>query len=172
LKKCTGFFHICQFDKPTCSYFFFIYLFCRNITNNLHAVHTIGRHVFSAKVRLKNKTCVLKCWFSSKLILNSKLQEREHRRNLTTEQRMQLKEQKRQKRAKAVDARSAADLTRTIITYLTKKFETSSPDVTHQFTIAELKEEFKEDRSSIASVIRIFEGLEIVERVINFVRSF
>ncbi len=100
------------------------------------------------------------------------MQEREHRRNLTAEQRMQLKEQKRQKRAKAVDARSAADLTRTIITYLTKKFETSSPDVTHQFTIAELKEEFKEDRSSIASVIRIFEGLEIVERVINFVLSF
>ena len=82
------------------------------------------------------------------------------------EERALRREQKRQKRAKAVDAGSVSKLTEKIIDHLTVKFYNVDAEDVKEFGIVELKEKFGEDRSNILSVIRIFEGLEIVKKLI------
>ena len=57
-------------------------------------------------------------------------------------------------------------LTEKIIDHLTVKFYNVDAEDVKEFGIVELKEKFGEDRSNILSVIRIFEGLEIVKKVI------
>lgn len=87
-----------------------------------------------------------------------------------SEERARRREHKRQKRAKAVDAGSVSHLTQKIVDHLKVKFYNADADEAKEFSVAELKDKFGEDRSNIMSVIRIFEGLEIVKKVkISFV---
>ena len=81
------------------------------------------------------------------------------------EERAKRREKKHQRRAKAVDAGSVSHLTQKIVDHLKVKFFNADSDEAKEFSVAELKDKFGEDRSNIMSVIRIFEGLEIVKKV-------
>ena len=83
------------------------------------------------------------------------------------------RERKHQKRhSKAVDAGSVSHLTRKIVDHLNVKFFNSDVDAAKEFSVGELKEKFGEDRSNIMSVIRIFEGLEIVKKVRHYFKTY
>jgi hypothetical protein len=58
-----------------------------------------------------------------------------------------------------------ADLTSAIVDHLKVRFYNAEADEAKVFRVSELKAKFNEDRSNILSVIRIFEGLEIVKKV-------